>query len=125
MENQFQPHIDSSIEATYELSNLMLSQIARMTQLGIEHTKLMMALTHAQISGGLSAKTPEEVMSRFNQSVDAHVKNITELGTELCELGMSFQSEDALFVESHVSQADNTLQQLMARVGPQSFMPKK
>jgi hypothetical protein len=118
MENQLQPHLESSVEATYELSNLMLSQIARMTQLGIEHTKLMLALTHAQISGGLSAKTPEEAMSRFNQSVDAHVKNITEFGTDMCQLGLSFQSEDALYVESHVSQADSTLQQLMARVAP-------
>ncbi len=123
MENQLLPQLESSVEATYELSNMLLSQIARLTQMSMAHTKLMMALTQNQITASLTAKTPEEVMARFNQNVDAQVKNITEFGTEMCELGLSFQSEDAQFVESHISQTDASFQHLFDQIASKNLMP--
>jgi|Laugresp1bdmlbsn_1035097.scaffolds.fasta_scaffold01266_5 methionine-rich copper-binding protein CopC len=125
MENQLLPQFETSVEATYELSNLLLSQLARMTQMNMAHTKLMMALAQNQITAGLTAKTPEEVMAHFNETVDAQVKSLTAFGTEMCELGLSFQSEDAQFVESHVSKGDATMQGLFERLATQTWMPQK
>ena len=122
MENQLLPQIATSVDAAYELSNLLLSQFARMTQMGMAHTKQLMILTQSQISSCVEAKTPEEAMAKFNESMDGHVKNITEFGTDLCELGLSFQSEDAQFVESHASQTDATFQHLFDQVTSQSLM---
>lgn len=121
MENQLLPQFETSVEATCELNNLLMSQLARMTQMSMAHTKLIMALTQNQITAGLMAKTPDDVLARLNENIDSQIKNMTEFGTEMCELGLSFQSENSQFLETHVSKSDATLHDLFERLAAQNL----
>jgi Phasin protein len=125
MENQLLPQFESTVETTYELNNLLLSQLARITQMNMAHTKLMMALVKDQIAAGLTAKTPDEVLAKFNENIDTQVKNMNEFCTEMCELGLSFQSEDAQLIESHANKSDATLQSLFEQLTTQTLKPQK
>jgi hypothetical protein len=100
MKNRLQPHITTSVDVAFELGNLWLSQLSRVTQMGIQHTQQTVVLTQHHMSESLTTKTAEDATARLNEAIDAHVKNLIEFVTDLCELSINFQSEDALFAES-------------------------
>lgn len=105
MTNLIKPQIDASLQAAFELANISLAQVERVTELTLEQAKISAELAQAQLTSSLEIKDPAAALELMKEQLEASAKSLAGFAATAFELGQEFQAEAAAFAEGHFDQA--------------------
>jgi hypothetical protein len=105
MTNPIKPQIDASLQAAFELANITLAQVERVTELTLEQAKVNAELAQAQLASTLEVKDPAAALELLKEQLEASTKSLAGFAATAFELGQEFQAEAAAFAEGHFDQA--------------------
>jgi hypothetical protein len=105
MTNPIKPQIDASLQAAFELANITLAQVERVTELTLEQAKINAELAQAQLASTLEVKDPAAALELLKEQLEASTKSLAGFAATAFELGQEFQAEAAAFAEGHFDQA--------------------
>jgi hypothetical protein len=105
MQQQVKANVQASVQSGYELANLSVSQVERLTELSLAQAKLSAELAQEQLEALFSVKDPSAAMELFKEQLEVSVKSLAGFAATAFELSQEFQTETSAFAESHFDKA--------------------
>ena len=113
MQEHIKSNVQASVQASYELANLSVSQVERLTEMSLAQAKLSAEMAQEQLEALFSIKDPSAAIELFKEQLEASAKSLAGFAATAFELSQEFQTETSAFAESHFDKAHSTATQAM------------
>ena len=105
MQEHIKSNVQASVQASYELANLSVSQVERLTEMSLTQAKLSAEMAQEQLEALFSIKDPSAAIELFKEQLEASTKSLAGFAATAFELSQEFQAETSAFAESHFDKA--------------------
>ena len=105
MQEQIKSNVQASVKSAYDLANMSVSQVERLTEMSLALAKLSAELAQEQLEALFSVKDPSAVLEMFKEQLEASTKSLAGFAATAFELSQEFQAEASAFAESHFDKA--------------------
>lgn len=111
MQEQIKSNVQSSVKSVYDLANLSVSQIERLTEMSLAQAKLSAETAQEHMQALFSIKDPSAAIELFKEQLEASTKSLAGFAATAFELSQEFQAETSAFAESHFDKAHSAATQ--------------
>jgi hypothetical protein len=86
MQEQIKSNVQASVQASYELANLSVSQVERLTEMSLAQAKLSAEMAQEQLEALFSIKDPSAAIELFKEQLEASTKSLAGFAATAFEL---------------------------------------